>query len=277
MSERSVHGVAGLFDDTERKQLFRKYLLFLGWTEVAILVVCFLYQLGNQGYDASGTIPVPFPWKVYFAVSFLAPVAITFVIGMVIVGFNKYLTEPHRARDDRGAEGVEGGRRGAEAERRGQEAGGPSGRIEKFQEVVHQLQSLPFLTLLLLLAAAVGIVYKLDTIMAFVNTVGEKSVKIVLVAAGVLLAVLTLFAFMLLLFNYKLRKRTMEYQYKSDMGERFGLIILEDNTVISREGRLLIQGKKWKDTVPLLPAASAANASPPAEAVKLPHLVESKR
>ena len=42
-----------------------------------------------------------------------------------------------------------------------------------------------------------------------------------------------------------------------DVAERFGLIILDDNTVINGEGRLLIQGKKWKDSVPLLPAQAS--------------------
>ena len=45
-----------------------------------------------------------------------------------------------------------------------------------------------------------------------------------------------------------------QYQYKSQVAERFGLIILEDNTVLDRDGKLLVNGKKWKSAVPLLPA-----------------------
>jgi hypothetical protein len=62
-SKRTIKGIATLFDDTERKQLFRKYLLFLGWVEVCILIITVLYQLGNQGYDQSGPIAIPFPGK----------------------------------------------------------------------------------------------------------------------------------------------------------------------------------------------------------------------
>ncbi len=72
-TRRTIKGIATLFDDTERKQLFRKYLFFLGWVEVAILVITVLYQLGNQGYDQNGPIPIPFPWKMYFVISFLTP------------------------------------------------------------------------------------------------------------------------------------------------------------------------------------------------------------
>ena len=43
----------------------------------------------------------------------------------------------------------------------------------------------------------------------------------------------------------------MEYRYRSEMAERFGLIILEDNTVLNNEGKLISHGKKL---LPLLPA-----------------------
>jgi len=56
--------------------------------------------------------------------------------------------------------------------------------------------------------------------------------------------------------NYQLRKKTMAYQYRSEVAERFGLIILDDNTVLNSEGKLLIQGRKWKTSVPLLPGST---------------------
>jgi hypothetical protein len=48
----------------------------------------------------------------------------------------------------------------------------------------------------------------------------------------------------------------MAYQYRSDVAERFGLIILDDNTVLNSDGKLLIQGRKWKASVPLLPGST---------------------
>jgi len=266
-SRRTIRGIATLFDDTERKQLFRKYLLFLGWVEVGILVITILYQLGNQGYDQNGPIPIPFPWKMYFIISFLAPVAITFLIGVVIVGFNKYFTDPEHIEDAAMADTATAAAPGV-----GDPAAAfhATGRMQKFQDVVHQFQRLPFLSLLLLLAVAVGIFSKLDTILAFVGAVGETSVRIVLIAAGILLAVVSVFVLALIVMSYRLRKKSMEYQYKTEMGQRFGLLILEDNTVINSEGRLLIQGKKWKDTVALLPTISAENAHPDNSPVALP-------
>jgi membrane protein implicated in regulation of membrane protease activity len=264
-SKRTIKGIATLFDDTERKQLFRKYLLFLGWVEVCILIITVLYQLGNQGYDQSGPIPIPFPWKMYFIISFLTPVAITFLIGVVIVGFDKYLADPEHV-EDAAMPNANAGETAADARAASQ----PVGRMQQFQDVVHQLQRLPFLALLLLLALAVGIFSRLDSILAFVGAVGESSVRIVLMAAGVLLIVVSVFVFVLIVMSYKLRKKSMEYQYRTEMGQRFGLLILEDNTVINSEGRLLIQGKKWRDTVALLPAMTAENFPPDDSPAALP-------
>lgn len=238
-----LRGIAALFDGTERKELFRKYLYFLIWVEVIILVTCWLYQIGDSGTrDAAGNIvESTFPWRLYFIVAFLAPIAITFLIGLIIVGFNKYFGEPEPAAKPR----VE--------EEGALPPGARPGRIQQLNRMVTWLERLPFLGLLLLLGVAVGFFYKLDAIVTLVGNVGEKSVKIFLVSAGVLLLLLSAFALVLVVLNYRLRKRAMEYQYKSQVAERFGLIILEDNTVLNSNGKLLVNGKKWKDAVPLLP------------------------
>ena len=79
---RPRHGIAALFDDFERKELFKKYLIFLGWIEIFIFASCWLYNIGNDGYDKYGPVEAPFPWRAYFLISFLAPVAITFLMGI---------------------------------------------------------------------------------------------------------------------------------------------------------------------------------------------------
>ena len=45
---KSLPGIAALFDDMERKDIFRKYLYFLGWVELGILLTCWLYQIGDR-------------------------------------------------------------------------------------------------------------------------------------------------------------------------------------------------------------------------------------
>jgi hypothetical protein len=242
--ETTLRGIAALFDDSERKELFRKYLYFLGWVEVLILAICYLYRLGDGGYDSYGPVELAFPWKSYFLIAFLTPIAITFLTGTVIVGFNKYFGGHDAAAD-------------VTSDQESQDAlDESSGRIYKVQQWVKWLQRLPFLGLLLLLAVAVFFFYKMDVFLAFVGSVGEKSIRIILMSSAVILGIASIFALVLVLLNYQLRKRSMAYEYRSQVAERFGLIILDDNTVLNSEGRLLVQGKKWKDSVPLLPYES---------------------
>lgn len=233
----SLRGIAALFDEKERKELFRKYLYFLGWVEIVILLTCWLYQIGDSGRETGAEST--FPWRLYFIIAFLAPIAITFLVGVIIVGFNKYFAEP----SPMPAASEQGGA--------AQDTG--SGRVQQISRMVNLVQRLPFLALLLLLGIGVAFFYKLDAIMSFIATFGEKSVKIFLVSAAILVVLASIFAMVLVILNYRLRKRAMEYQYKSQVAERFGLIILEDNTVLNSEGKLLVNGKKWKEAVPLLP------------------------
>ncbi|WP_448384209.1 hypothetical protein [Desulfosoma sp.] len=256
--KRTPGGVAALFDDTERKELFRKYLIFLGWLEVAIFVGCWLYQLGTDGYDRFGPVERHFPWKVYFLVAFLSPVAVTFLLGTIVVGFNRYF-------------GGFGGVYPADDGEDGPSRMAPEdAKSYKMTAAVAWLQKLPYLGLLILLGAAVGVVYHLDVVLRVIGEIGEQTVRVALMAGGTLLAVTCFFALVFLLLNYKLRKRSMEYHYKSQVAERYGLVILEDNTVLNRDGKLLVRGKKWKDAVPLLDV-TPENASPRSAQEALPH------
>ena len=263
-SSKPSQGIAALFGDTERKNLFRKYVMFLGWVELLILIVCWLYQVGDRGYDNFGPIAIPFPWRTYFLVSFLAPIAITFLVGIVIVGFNKYFCDAHPT----GETTPDGTEPKALDEK--------AGKVYQMQKLMTWLQRLPFLALLLLLGIGALFFYKLDAFLTFVGNVGEKSVKIILISAAVLVLIASIFALILIVLNYQLRKRSMDYQYKSEVAERFGLIILEDNTVLSGQGRLLIQGSKGKKMLPLLPAETSEAPEPDPAAGPISPAIELK-
>ena len=233
-NENKGQTLANLFNGKERKELFIKYIIFLGWLEVLIFIGCWFYQLGTDGYDRFGPVEVPFPWKIYFLIAFLAPVATTFLIGMVIVGFNKYLGEPVEEHSPPGNHSPS------------------SSKTERLKMTIDWLQKLPYLGLLVILSAGIAIVYNLDKIIRLLQAVGEKAFKMVFILGGALLGVVSILSFVLLLLNYKLRKREMEYNYRTQVAERLGLVILDDNTVLNEEGRLLVRGRKWKSSVPLL-------------------------
>ncbi len=222
-----------LFNEQERKELLKKYLFFLGWLEVIIFFVTWLWQLGDSGYDRFGPVETPFPLKTYFLVSIIAPIAVTFLVGIVIVGFNKYLgggeSEPNKKFENTKL---------------------PDGKYSKFLFFVEYLRHAPFLALLVLVGIGVAVFYNFDSIMGVLGLVGEKSLRIILILGSILLGVLSILAMIVLILNYNLRKKSMDYQYKSQVAREFGLIILDDNTVINREGQLLIKGKNWKDILP---------------------------
>ncbi len=228
-----MRNFASLFDDQERKELLKKYIFFLAWLEVIIFFVTWLWQLGDSGYDRFGPVETPFPWKTYFLISFIAPIAVTFLVGIVIVGFNKYL-----------GSGEESTTKSFDFSKV------PDGRYPKLFHFLEYMRHAPFLVLLVLVGIGVAAFYNIDSIMHFVRVVGEKSVRIGLIVGGVLLGVASIFGMIILILNYKLKKKSMDYQYKSQVAREFGLIILEDNTVLNREGQLLIRGKNWKDALP---------------------------
>lgn len=239
-NKKVIEKFSDLFNPEERKELFKKYLYFLGWLELLIFVGCWIYQLGSETYDRTGVaVDIPFPWRAYFTIAFLAPILITFVIGVIIAAFNRYLID-------------------REPEQQPENIEDPKAELavkhQKFTRMVKQLQSVPFLGLLLLLGLGVVALYNLDTILTVIGTIGEKTVKITIMFIIAILALVSVFAMVLIVLNYRLRKKSMEYRFRSEMAERFGLIILEDNTVLNHEGKLLVQGKKWKKALPNMEA-----------------------
>jgi len=239
---KGLYGIAALFDDMERKAIFRKYLYFLCWVELGILLTCWLYQIGDGGHDGESS----FPWRLYFLIAFLSPIAITFIMGTIIVGFNKYFAEAEQAAADNSSGETDG------------YAG--NGRFRQLTRMVAWVQKLPFLALLLLLGVGVAFLYKLDDILTVIGAIGEKSVHIVLTSLGVVLLLVSVLALVLIILNYRLRRTAMEYQYKSQVAERLGLVILDDNTVLSSSGRLLLNGRKSKNIAfELLPEGSGEN------------------
>jgi hypothetical protein len=59
-----------------------------------------------------------------------------------------------------------------------------------------------------------------------------------------------------LFFKYRLNHKHMKYQYYSDIGAKHGLIILDDRTVLARNGNLLVKGRKWRGAKQVAKAAN---------------------
>ena len=214
-SDEKLKGIANLFDKTELKSFILNYLIILMVIEGLIFFVCFVIHLSSP--DAS------FPWRPYIFASFIAPVAITFMFGVVILFFNKYLYDYSHSTSKELASGF----------------GGDLSSPSKLQVALNITRQVPFLLGLLMLVLAAGIIYKIDDILIFIGHAGERAAFYLLASLGVLLGVAAIFAMVWMYLSYRLRREKLnhQYQYRRDVAERLGLVILDDNSVFDREGK----------------------------------------
>jgi len=174
-----------------------------------------------------GASAEPFPWKFYFYVAFLVPIAITFLLGIFILAFNKYVFGKNPLYDT------------ATTSEIGKPA--PKNLTIRLQTLLSHTRQIPFLLILFLLVLGSLIFYYLDAILLFLADAGEKALQYVLIAAAVILISGLIISVVWLLANYKLRVKMMEqqYQYKNDVMDRMGMLIMDDNTVISKDGKII--------------------------------------
>ncbi|MDY0189916.1 MAG: hypothetical protein RBR22_04200 [Desulfuromonas sp.] len=211
-------GMAALFEREELKDLFMKYLILIGVIEGFIFFVSFISQLGPEN--------VPFPWKSYFFAAFIVPLTITFLLGVIVLGFDRYLYghQPSEASAGTGLSPAE-----------------QQGRIHKFHSFIYVIRQVPFMLGLLVLVVLSGVAYKLDGILAVIGHVGAETAHYALVVLSVVLGVGTLLGLVWMIMSYNLRKKAMEYQYqyKKDVVDKTGMIILENDRVMDKQGKLI--------------------------------------
>lgn len=214
-----IRGVASLFDEYEIKDLFRRFVQLLIIVEVLIFLVCWVYQLGIDEVAVTGKpVDIPFPWKIYFLVSFSAPVAVTFLVGIVVVAFNSFLY----------------GQRGEPIFKESED-----GTASKLVKVANFCFQMPFLLTLLLLGVLIGVVYNMEEILTLLGHFGEAAARFLLIGLGSILVAGTIFGVVRMVLNYKLRKKNMEYEYKREVMERLGIAILDERTVLDSHGRMI--------------------------------------
>ena len=100
--------------------------------------------------------------------------------------------------------------------------------------------------LLFLLLVTIFALYNLNHIMAWLRDLGYDTFRFlsyVLAGLGVIVVIYMMF---FLFFKYRLNHKHMKYQYYSDISAKHGLIILDDQTVIHKNGNLLVKGRRWR-------------------------------
>ena len=211
--------IASYFTKADRKKLFFDYLKLIGILEIVIFIVVVLWASDDKYHR----VQTAFPWREYVFVAFAFPIVVTFLMGVIITGFNYFL-------GDQGEQSEEAG---------------PSPE-NQMEAVIGQLKRLPFLSILFLLLVTVLALYNMNYIMAWLSSLGYNTflfLSYVLAGFGAIVVIYLLF---FLFFKYRLNQRHMKYQYYSDISERHGLIILDDRTVLYKDGNMLVQGRRWR-------------------------------
>lgn len=219
-TERFV-GVARLFDAVQLKSFFLNYLYFIVAIEILIFLVSFV---GNMGPEKGA-----FPWKLYFYASFIIPVGCTFLLGIFILAFNKFFFGINPADEEVGGSAPD-------------EEDSKS-HFLKLSAYLTNMRQVPFLPILFLIVTGSMLLYKMDDILLFIINAGEKALSYILIGAAVLLGIAILLWLLWLFVNYRLNRQHMqyEYKYKNDVMEKLGLLILDDNTVIDKKGKIISQ------------------------------------
>ena len=222
-NRKQPKGIAALFEKEELKGLFRTYLITICVIEGFIFFVSFLSQMGPE--------TVPFPWKSYFFAAFIIPLTITFLLGIIVISFDRYIFGHQPLVDEIG--------------NLFQTATETRSRIHKFHAFLYVIRQIPFLLGLLSLVVLSGIVYKLDDILTVVGHVGERTAHYLFIALAVVFTVAVVIGLIWMFLSYSLRKKTLEYQYqyKKEVIDKTGLVILGEDRVMNREGRIISFGQ----------------------------------
>ncbi len=209
--------IASYFSKADRKKLFFDYLKLIAILEIIIFIVVALWSADDKYHR----VYTPFPWKEYLFVAFAFPIMMTFLLGVIITGFNYFLGQDVMA--------------GQEEEESGHQA----------ISMLGQLKRLPLLAILFLTLVTIFALYNISHIMAWLSSLTSSTFMFLTYVLGGAGVVVTIYVLFFLFFKYRLNQRQMKYQYYSQISDRHGLIILDDRTVLHKNGQLLVQGKRW--------------------------------
>ena len=218
--EPKVPGLAASFEATEVKKLFFSFLITVMAVEGVILFLCYINLLVNE----HGI----FPWKPYLFATFIAPVAITFAFGLIVLIFNRFFfnESPPVVEHQRAFFSGFGIGKGE--------------RIAAFFQVVHRL---PILFSLLLLIAATALAYKLDAIVIYMAQVGVSTARYLFftLIGSLVVAAIGIAVWMIL--SYRLRQKSLQtgHQYRMQLMEQFEMVLLDDGTMINKKGDVVYQ------------------------------------
>lgn len=184
------------YDPLEKRYVFNSFLVVVVLVEVLILAITLIWKIDFEGiFSDQVRAATPFPWKEYLLASFIGPIALLFLFGLIIQGFEIFCKESPESQD----------------------AGGLGARLWRVRY------------LLGLLAFMVVLVFCFQGKTAFSLIVaGIKAMG--LVGSYLLIALLALgflYLWVRLILRYRLQKKALEYQYLLTLAERHGVMVID--------------------------------------------------
>ena len=185
------------YDPLEKRYVFNSFLVVVGLVEVLILVFTLIWQM-DEGIFTAHPVVIPFPWSPYLLAAFVAPIALLFLFGVVIQGFELLCGE-------------------TPAETPGAPRGKWGARVWR---VRYLLGLLAFMAVLGLAIQAKNGLPLAAAAIKFIGLGGAYG----LIA---MLALALLYLPLRLWLRYRLQKQAMEYQYLLTLAERHGVVLVD--------------------------------------------------
>ena len=186
------------YDPLEKRYVFNSFLVVVGLVEILILIFTLIWKIDFDAmFSTQVRAAVPFPWQEYLLAAFMAPIALLFLFGLIIQGFEMLCKDaPEAAPHARG---------------------GWTAGLGRFR---YLLGLLAFMAVLVLFLRGKAVFSLLSSAIKFIGLGGAYG----LVA---LLALALLYLPLRLWLRYRLQKQAMEYQYLLTLAERHGVVIVD--------------------------------------------------
>ncbi|MFZ5449217.1 MAG: hypothetical protein ACOZFS_11335 [Thermodesulfobacteriota bacterium] len=185
------------YDPLEKRYVFNSFLVVVGLVEVLILVFTLIWQM-DEGIFTEHPQTIPFPWGPYLLAAFVSPIALLFLFGVVIQGFDLLCRDAPSP-----TPGASPGKWGA-----------------RFWRIRYLLGLLAFTAILVFVLRGRAALSLVAGAIKFTG-LGGAYVLIVLMALAILYLPLRLWL------RYRLQKKAMEYQYLLTLAERHGVVVVD--------------------------------------------------
>jgi hypothetical protein len=215
------------YDPLEKRYVFNSFLVVVALVELLILVFTFIWSIDFQGIFAEQPRPATrFPWKEYLLASFIAPIALLFLFGLIVQGFETFCKD--------------------------------AGELPRSKWGARLWRVRYLLGLLIFMAALAFVAQGREALSLVVELIkalglGGSYLLIALLALGLLYLPLRLWL------RYRLQKKSMEYQFLLTLAERHGVLVIDPQAHPELAAKLSAQKKLTDESPPRL----LASDSPP--------------